>query len=83
MSELIYTVINLVQADEAEAYYEYLGEGECPDCKAMPNNPRVSNDGLYGICTGIDFQYTLYTCTQAEADVLMATENWVSIEEVA
>lgn len=81
IEQAIYTVINLVQADEAEAYYEYLGEGEMPDCKSMPNNPRVSNDGLFGLCTGTNFMYALQTLTQAEAEALMLTENWKSKEE--
>ena len=77
-----YTVIDLVAADEQEAY-SMIDEAECcPDCKAMPNNPRRSNDGLLGIATGIFANYAVSYKTQAEAAALMLTDNWKLTEEV-
>ena len=77
-----YSLIDLPAADEQEAY-SMIDEGEqCPDCKAMPNNPRRSNDGLFGLCTGTNFMHTLELLTQTEASELMLTANWVSAEEI-
>ena len=71
-----YTVIDLVAADEQEAYSMVFDDEQCPDCKSMPNNPRKANDGLYGLCTGTNFMYEVETLTQTEASALMLTDNW-------
>ena len=73
-----YSLIDLVAADEQEAYSMINEDEQCPCCKAMPNNPRRSNDGLFGLCTGTDFMYTLQLLTQTEASELMLTDNWRS-----
>jgi len=75
-----YTKIDLVAADEQEAYSMVFEDEQCPDCKSMPNNPRRANDGLYGLCTGTNFMYEIETLTQAEASALMLTDNWKSKE---
>jgi len=73
-----YSVIDLPAADEQEAYSMVFEGEQCPDCKSMPNNPRRSNDGLYGLATGTNFMYTLELLTQTEADARMLTANWCS-----
>ena len=75
-----YSLIDLPNADHQEALSMVFEDEQCPDCKAMPNNPRRSNDGLFGLCTGTDFMYTLELLTQTEASELMLTDNWVSVE---
>jgi len=76
-----YTVIDLVAADEQEAYSMVFDDEQCPECKSMPNNPRRSNDGLYGLATGTNFMYEIETLTQAEASALMLTDNWCTPNE--
>ena len=71
-----YTVIDLPAADEQEAYSMVFLDEYPPMCKSMPNNPRRSNDGLYGLATGTNFMYEIETLTQAEATALMLTDNW-------
>jgi len=87
MEELIespkYTVIDLPAADEQEAYSMVFEDEQCPDCKSVPNNPRRSNDWLYGLATGTNFMYEIETLTQAEASALMLTDNWRSQEAEA
>ena len=75
-----YSVIDLVNADHQEALSMALEEEICPECKSMPNNPRRSNDGLHGLCTGTNFMYELELLTQTQATARMLTANWVSDE---
>ncbi len=75
-----YSLIDLVAADEQEAYSMEFEDEQCPCCKAMPNNPRRSNDGLFGLCTGTNFMYELELLTQTEATARMLTANWASDE---
>lgn len=77
-----YTIIDLVAADEQEAYSMVFEDELCPNCKSMPNNPRRSNDGLFGICAGTNFMFTISTITQLEAEELMKTVNWFSYESL-
>ena len=77
-----YTKIDLVAADEQEAYSMVFDDEQCPDCKSMPNNPRRANDGLYGLATGTNFMYEIETLTQAEASALMLTDNWSAPEDI-
>jgi hypothetical protein len=81
MEQPKYTVIDLVAADEQEAYSMVLEGEDCPDCKAMPNNPRRSNDGLLGIVTGTGFMFEVELLTQGEAEALMLADNWVGVNE--
>ena len=71
-----YSVIDLPAADHHEALSMISEDEQCPDCKSMPNNPRRSNDGLYGLATGTNFMYEVETLTQTEASTLMLTANW-------
>lgn len=76
-----YTVIDLVAADEQEAYSMVFEDEACPDCKSMTNNPLRSNDGLLGIVTGVGFCYEVETLTKSAALELIQTDNWKSTEE--
>lgn len=76
-----YTVIDLVKADEQEAYSMVFDDENCPICKELPNKPRRSNNGLLGIVSGEQLEFAVEVLTHEEAIVLMLTDNWIGEDE--